>query len=197
MWKYRYGKRENPRRSNRKEGQIGLVISMFFLLMALVIGIYILYLFSIVQVGSMVEDSLVASGLACALVDVETLGKTGEIRIESPKQCYDRFIFHLKENLKLDDEGNSSYHALSMGPVTLLDFRIYNVQDTVVTEYVFDGNGNLLRQLDGSLGNMYTPDGKEIQSATVFAKIGFYVKGIHSSVVYGTKKQTVDIKENP
>lgn len=192
-WKFLYRSIKNRLQNSKREGMIGLVISMFFLLMVLVLAIYLVYLLSIVQIGATVEDALVASELSGALIDIERFGKTGEIMIEDTDRSYAFFYESLKNNLCLDVNGNSSMEELNCGPVSILDFRVYNVSGEEVFEIVYDGKGRKIGENTGRLGEMKTPDNKEIVSSTIYGKIGFYVKGMNSTVIYGEKEKTVDI----
>ncbi len=192
-WKFQSRSIRSRLQSSKKEGMIGLVISMFFLLMVLVLAVYLVYLLSIVQIGATVEDALVASELAGALIDIERFGKTDEIVIEDTDRSYAFFYESLKNNLRLDGMGNSSMEELNCGPVSVLDFRVYNVYGEEVSEIVYDGKGRKIGENLGRLGEMKTPDNKEIVSSTIYGKIGFYVKGMNSTVIYGEKEKTVDI----
>lgn len=175
------------------EGQVDVVMAMFFFLLVLLVAIFQFKSFTYMVSGAYVEDALAAAGLASALIDVEEYGKTHNILITDTQKAYGTYRDALYYNLALDEAGYSSRTELLAGKVELREYIIYNVlgQEIQITGY--DGQGNCLRRYSALLGTVLTPDGVPVQHTTVYSRVGFQVTGLEGSVIEAEKEKSVDI----
>lgn len=168
---------------------------MFFLLFVVVVFSYQLYLSEIIQAGRMVEDALTESELAAAVIDLQELGRTGQIRFSDLGTVYSNFTYHMRNNLELDAEGNSKHSLFAAGPIQIEDFRVYEVTDGGIREYDFDNQGKVKWQREWKVGEVTAPDGTGIEETSIYASCTFSVRGMNQSILLGKKEKTVDIKK--
>lgn len=167
---------------------------MFFMLIMILVFSYQIYLSEIIQAGRNVEDALAASELAAAVIDIKEFGRTGNVMFSEKEAVYASFLYHLRNNLQMDGEGRSKLSVLAAGPITVEDFRIYEVKGDVITEYQFDQSGRLIQKRDWTNEKVSTPNGTEIINTSLYGRCRFFVKGMNDTVIMGEKEKTVDIK---
>ena len=84
---------------------------------------------------------------------------------------------------------------LMENPVEILEFRVYNVDDDMVTCVVYDEHGSRSTE-SSNLSHTVTPDGAEVESTTIYSKIEFDVKGFLSQRNRLTLENSVDVVKN-
>ncbi|MBQ7918951.1 MAG: hypothetical protein IJ324_03280 [Lachnospiraceae bacterium] len=145
-------------------------------------------------VSAFVEDSLAASNLASAVIDVEEYGMTHNILVESPESAFSRYRKALIFNLELDENLYCTNGEVICGKVDILSYQVFNVVGDTVWRYRFDESGRLLDTVALDVEATFLPDGNKLETTSVYSKVGFYVMGLGGDTIYGTKEKSVDIK---
>lgn len=191
-------KRECPRlriKSLRKNnGQIGICVGMFWCMMVLIAVLFQIKLLQYQAAGTFVEDSLAASNLASAVIDVKEYGRTHNIVVESPESAFYRYKEALIYNLELDANLCSTNSEVLYGKVDILSYQVFNVLGDTVWRYRFEESGRLIDVVEMELTGAYLPDGNRLETTSVYSKIGFCVTGLNGEEIYGTKEKSVDVK---
>lgn len=141
------------------------------------------------------EDGLASANLAAAVVDTDIYGETEKLFISDTSGAYERFKKSLKTNLNLDNGFMPENTFLMENPVEILEFRIYNVDEDMVTCVVYDEHGSRSTESSG-LSHTVTPDGTEVESTTIYSKIEFDVKGFLNQRNRLTLENSVDVVKN-
>jgi hypothetical protein len=141
------------------------------------------------------EDALAASNLASAVIDIEEYGKTHVIRIGDTKQAHERFLCALKENLHLDENWECTNRLLFSGPIQMEMYIVYNVRGNEVEVSRFDREGRESRWVE-TLGRAKAPNGKVIQSSSIYSAVSYHVSGIFDTYVAGYKDNLADVVRN-
>ncbi len=141
------------------------------------------------------EDGLASANLAAAVIDTDIYGETEKLIISDTNGAYECFKKALKTNLNLDDGFMAENTFFMENPVEILEFRIYNVDEDVVTCVVYDEYGSRSTETS-SLSHTVTPDGTEVESTTIYSKIEFDVKGFLSQRNRLTLENSVDVVKN-
>lgn len=179
----------------KREGQITVVVSMYFLIFLIVIIGVMLQLHIYRSVGSFTEDALAASSLASAVIDIQEYGTTKNIIIAEPDQAYSCFQRVLKTNMELDEQWNSANTQAISGPVEVINYIVYNVREDDVEIYYF-GQSTYSQTVTGGLGTVTAPNGKTIESTSIYSSITFPVNGIFGIQTIAKKEVLVDIVSN-
>lgn len=124
------------------------------------------------------EDGLVAAVLAAAVPDTYALADTGELYITDTAGAFTRYRASLTSNFGLSSALVSQGNEFITGRVELLRFTVYNVQGERVTILPIDpASGVPGAAAEGTLGSITTPNGAQVANTTIYAEIGFTVKG--------------------
>lgn len=143
-----------------------------------------------------IEDSLVASNLAAATVDLKEYGSTNLILNNNFNKSYEDYCKALKENLKLDENFNPKSKSIIESKVDIVDFTIYNVNGNDIEKISKSPNGVVSSQtFPNAVGTLKTPDGVTITTTLVYSKIGFSIKGYLDKTLYVYKDNSVDITD--
>lgn len=178
----------------KDRGIIEYSLSLIFLMICvLVILLTFSFRRSIIE-RSYLEDGLAASTLAAAIIDTDVYGESEELIISDTDRAYLTFKQTLKTNLGLDDSFMPISEAFMESQVNVLEFRIYNVKEGLVTETLYDEHGNKQVQVLGAV--TMTPNNKAIESTTVYSKIEFDVKGYMNQVQRETMEYCADVVKN-
>lgn len=176
-------------------GQLELVTGLFFLLFLGILLCGILQLDVFRASAAYLEDALAASNLASAVIDVEEYGISHAILIKDPDEAYDIYLSALQGNLNLNEQWECPAEGLIGGKVSVLDYTVYNVKEDVVEIYHYDENGQMFFS-DGSLGSVHAPDGKLIESTSVYSEVTYPVRGIMGVETQAHKSNLADIVAN-
>lgn len=178
----------------KDKGLIEYSLSLIFLMICIFVVLLVFsYRRSIVE-KYFVEDALAASTLAAAIVDTDIYGETEDLIISDTDGAYLAFKQTLKTNLGLDDSYMPTNTTFMESSVDILEFRVYNVKDGLVTETLYDAHGNKQIQVIGS--GALTPNNKVVESTTVYSKIEFDVKGYMDHVQRQTMEYCADVVKN-
>ena len=176
-------------------GQLELVTGLFYLLFLGIMLCGILQLDVFRASAAYLEDALAASNLASAVIDVEEYGISHSILIKDPNEAYEIYLSALRANLNLNDEWECSAKGLIGGRVSVLNYIVYNVKEDMVEIYHYDESGQLFFS-GGNTGNVYAPDGKMIESTSVYSEVAYPVRGIMGVEVQACKSNLADIVAN-
>ena len=140
-------------------------------------------------VNRYLEDCLTQANLAALLVEPYVYGSTGELVFEDLEKTRELFWETLNKSLGEQKTRNQ----LGISDVEVLDFRVYEVTREGSTEYVF-GNGNSYIKTNFLPEVLLkAPDGTEIQSSSIYAKIAVSTHFIFGIEVTAMKEHCVDI----
>ncbi|MCM1542040.1 MAG: hypothetical protein NC121_12385 [Blautia sp.] len=186
-----------PRQSIEKAepGQLEWVTGLFFLLFLGILLCGILQLDVFRASAAYLEDALAASNLASAVIDVEEYGISHSILIRDPEEAYAIYQSALKGNLNLNGEWECPAGGLISGKVGILDYTVYNVKEGMVEIYHYDENGQV-SYAGGNVGSVYAPNGKMIESTSVYSEVTYPVKGIMGVEAQARKSNLADIVAN-
>ncbi len=187
----KFGKRGFPLPST-ESGQTEWAAGIFFLVF---LGIMLCaHLQTDVYVASSqyLEDALALSNLASAVVDIEEYGRTHTLSISDPKEAYERYRRAVKENLNLDDQWECRSQGLITGPVTILNYTVYNVKGDRVEITSFGRSRDVSRR-EEALGSAVSPNGILIESTGVYSEISYTIKGFLGVTVEARKGKLVDV----
>ncbi len=176
----------------KQKGQIQWTVGLFFLLFLGILLCFLLQLLRYHMTSIYLEDTLAASNLASAVVDLEEYGISHEILISEPNQAYIRYCSAVKGNLNLNEEWECTNKQLVSGAVSIVNYTVYNVQEGAVTIYSIDENGQISSG-KGELGGVRAPNGILIESTSIYSEISFAVKGLFGMEVKAHKGKLVDI----
>ncbi len=182
----------------RKIKHAGSVDYFMGLLMVFVVSIVMLVcvkLSHFMIAGACVEDALAASNLASALIDVKTYGRDGTLKIFDPQGAYEVYKEALFINLQLDEDGRPFQRQLLEGPVTIEEYRIYNVIGEEIEMYMLDQNQVMQHCGVGRIGEVVTLDGVEVETTTIYSRVSFGVPGFGAHYIQAKKENSVDVKK--
>ncbi len=178
----------------KENGQIGWTIGLFSLLF---LGMFLCTLLQIElyrTTSLYLEDTLAASNLASAVVDLKEYGRTHKILIEDSGEAYERYRRAVKGNLNLNEAWEGQAGGVVQGNVQVKNYTIYNVDGRIVTVFQYDENGLMTSWID-ILGSVYSPNGILIESTSVYSEITFMVKGLFGIEIQAHKGNLADIAQ--
>ena len=186
-----------PRRSTERAeaGQLEWVTGLFFILFLGILMCGILQLDVFRASAAYLEDALAASNLASAVIDVEEYGISHSILIKDPGEAYEIYLSALRGNLNLNGEWECPAKGLIGGKVSVLNYTIYNVKEDTVEIYHYDEDGQMFFS-SGSTGYVQAPDGKVIESTSVYSEVTYPVRGIMGVEAQARKSNLADIVAN-
>ena len=178
-----------------ESGQIGWTAGLFFLLFLGVLLCASLQMEVFRSSSRYLEDALALSNLASAIIDIEEYGISHKLVIPDPDQAYERYKEAIKGNLNLSDSWECPALGMISGPVSVVDYRIYNVGENDVLVTRFDENG-LMSSWQETLGSAEAPNGVAVESTGVYSEIAYQVEGLFGVSVRAHKGKLVDVVGN-
>lgn len=178
-----------------ESGQIGWTAGLFFLLFLGVLLCAFLQMEVFRSSSRYLEDALALSNLASALIDIEEYGISHKLVIPDPEQAYERYKEAVKGNLNLNDSWECPAVGMISGPVSIVEYRVYNVSGNDVQVTYFDENG-LISSWQETLGSAVAPNGVAVESTGVYSEIAYQVEGLFGVSVRAHKGKLVDVVEN-
>lgn len=177
---------------NTESGQVEWVTGLFFLLFLGVLLCAVLQIDIFRSSSRYLEDALALSNLASAVVNVEEYGISHRLVIDDPRQAYERYRTAVKGNLNLDENWECQAVKMISGPVSIVNYTVYNVSGGDVEVSHFDENG-LLTQWNETLGAAVAPNGIPIESTGVYSEISYEVEGLLGVKAKAHKGKLADI----
>lgn len=183
-----------PERSfaGKKDGQIGCLFGLFITLFLGVMLCAVLQLEHYRAVSLYLEDALAASNLASAVVDVREYGISHSVLIARPEEAYKTYQWAVMGNLNLNAAWEGQAGSLVQGPVSIVQYIVYNVRDGEVAIYHFDENGQMTQRRE-TLGNVVAPNGISVENTSVYSEITFEAEGLFGVTVKAHKGNLADI----
>ncbi len=161
-------------------------------------GLLMLFSFSVKEVRMnelKIRDGLDSACLAAALIDLEDYAKDRFIFMSDYEYNRQVFLETLKENLNLNSDYTPKQNGI-FDKITVHELVIYNIADgELYSCSFFDGKSPVLKS-EGYDKNKKTPDGKQIESSTVYADIGMNIKSFAGISKYVHVKSSVDVVNN-
>lgn len=176
----------------RGEGSIQWSVGLFFLVFLLVILCADLQISRFQAASLYLEDALAASNLASALIDVEEYGISHRVQISDVESAFRMYQQAVKDNLHLNDSWESENGAFISGPVTVVNYTVYNVGEELVTIHTMGGDG-ILHTTQSTPGNVRAPNGVPVEHTGIYSEISFPVNGLWGITVTAHKGKLVDI----
>lgn len=176
----------------KRDGKIEIVVPMFLLVFVIILVACMLQMYQFEADRAYAEDALAASGLASAVIDIQEYGTKHYIVIADPGAAYETYQRALKANMGLDDNWESQNTLAISGRVDILEYTVYNVrgQDVQITSF---GEDPYTADVPGGLGSVTAPNGKIIESTSIYSRISFPVEGIFGIRVTAQKDKLVDV----
>ncbi len=179
--------------SERDRGQAEWFLGLFFLLVLAVLMNTLLTLASWRSTAGYLEDALAMSNLASALIDLEEYGKSHRVVIADASAAYDIYVDAVRDNLGLDDNWECSNRTLIAGPVEIVDYIVYNVDQKRVNAIRIGRDGQVSERWSGARGAVKAPNGATVECTGVYSEICFDVEGFAGITVQAHKGKLVDI----
>lgn len=177
----------------KKKGNLEFFTASLLLFFVPILIIYNMRMETLKFTKNYVEDGLVSSLLASATIDLRVLAESKQIINNNYDKSFKDFSETLKENLNLDDNYYPKSKRLITDTVKIDDFVIYNVLGNDI-QTVRKSNGIISTSIiTNGLGNLKTPDGVQIKTTTIYAKISFKVKGYLNDEYKVSKEKSVDV----
>lgn len=188
-------KREFLRQSIKKTdlGQVEWTGGLFFVLILAILMYTQLQLATWKSTSVYLEDALAASNLAAAMIDVEEYGKTHKVLIKDEQKAYENYRQAIKTNLGLDEQWVCENQNIINGPVEIVNFIIYNVDENIVESVQLGADGQVLERRTDIKGNVQAPDGSAVENTGVYSELAFEVKGFPNMQIRARKGKLVDI----
>lgn len=139
------------------------------------------------------EDALAASNLASAVIDIQEYGINHNLVIKDPEQAYSIYQDALKVNMGLNDHWEDPAGMIS-SPVQVEQYIVYNVRGTEVEVTSFGENLNY--SATETLGSATSPNGRVIESTSIYSRISYQVTGYFGVTVPAVKDKLVDVVKN-
>ena len=131
------------------------------------------------------EDALAASNLASAVIDIQEYGVNHNLIIKDPAHAYSIYQDALKVNMGLNDHWEDPAGMIS-SPVQV---EQYIVEVTSFGE-------NLNYSATETLGSATSPNGRVIESTSIYSRISYQVTGYFGVTVPAVKDKLVDVVKN-
>ena len=140
-----------------------------------------------------IRDSIDISVLAAAIIDKDELDETGNIHIDGVVKAREVFEKTLKENLVLNDN-MEPVGEKPFDKVVIHKFTVYRITDEHnIIIFDIDNNQHVYTVQIPYDGTQKTPDGKLIESETVYVDVGTYIDGLFNQKKYEHITTCVDI----
>lgn len=178
--------------AGKESGQIVCMTGLFFTLFLGVMLYAVLWPEHYRAVSLYLEDALAASNLASAVVDVQEYGISHNILIDRPEEAYETYRWAVRGNLNLNAAWEGQAGSLVQGPVSIVQYIVYNVRGNEVLVYRFDGDGQVAQWRE-ALGNVAAPNGILIESTSVYSEIAFETEVLPGITVRAHKGNLADV----
>lgn len=180
----------------KHEGKTDFFLSLFIMVFLVLMTMTQLQLKQYRTLKSMAEDALAASCLASAVIDVEEYGISHDLVIGDPDRARSLYLDALRENMRLDEDWGYPDRKLITGPVKVEEYTIYNVRGTDIEVYSFTEGGTRTYTETGGLGSIRAPNGRLVESTSVYSRISFPVGGIFGVNHTAVKEKLADVVNN-
>ncbi len=171
----------------KKEGAVEYMIGFFVITLVCVLVLYSARIRMAKNYKYTFKDGLDAACLAAGLINLDKYGAEGRVEIDDFNGVYQTFLQHLNQNVKAEGDGETG--------VDVHHFAIYNVVGDRLGRMECYDNGMVLSEETEYTGTEQTPNGKVVNGATVYAKVGTWMKGFLTGETYVYEESCIDIVE--
>lgn len=178
--------------NKKRRGEIATFTLVYLILFLLVIEAFALQTRQYLALKSDTEDALAASNLATAVVDIQEYGISHNLIVADPDSAYRIFQDTIRVNLNLTDTWMDSTGRIS-GPVTVEQYVVYNVRGQDVEVHSYGPGVTYASVVTGGKGSLTAPNGKIIESTSIYSRISYHVAGYFGTDVPAVKDNLVDI----
>lgn len=178
--------------NKKRRGEIATFTLVYLILFLLVIEAFALQIRQYLALKSDTEDALAASNLATAVVDIQEYGISHNLIVADPDSAYRIFQDTIRVNLNLTDTWMDSTGRIS-GPVTVEQYVVYNVRGEDVEVHSYGPGVTYASVVTGGKGSLTAPNGKIIESTSIYSRISYHVAGYFGTDVPAVKDNLVDI----
>ena len=178
--------------NKKRRGEIATFTLVYLILFLLVIAAFALQIRQYLALKSDTEDALAASNLATAVVDIQEYGISHNLIVADPDSAYRIFQDTIRVNLNLTDTWMDSTGRIS-GPVTVEQYVVYNVRGRDVEVHSYGPGVTYASVVTGGKGSLTAPNGKIIESTSIYSRISYHVAGYFGTDVPAVKDNLVDI----
>ena len=179
----------------KDSGKLDIVMSVSMIVFVLILLMSQIQVWQWETTSSYVEDALANSNLASAVIDIEEYGTTGEVVISDMEYSYNLYKEALKSNLELNDNWESKHKSLISGPVSILNYTVYNVMlngDIQICTFNETGSYSVSTVANGK-GTVKDPNGVTIENTSIYSEITMRVDGSFGISIDAVKDNLVDI----
>lgn len=127
------------------------------------------------------------------MIDIQEYGINHNLVIKDPEQAYSIYQDALKVNMGLNDHWEDPAGMIS-SPVQVEQYIVYNVRGTEVEVTSFGENLNY--SATETLGSATSPNGRVINSTSIYSRISYQVTGYFGVTVPAVKDKLVDVVKN-
>ena len=179
--------------TKKRQGELATFTMVYVLLFLVATVAFALQIREYISLKTHTEDTLAASNLASAVIDIQEYGINHNLVIKDPEQAYSIYQEALKINMGLNDQWEDPTGLIS-SPVRVEQYIVYNVRGSEVEVTSF-GEG-LNYSATETLGSATSPNGQVIESTSVYSRISYQVDGYFGVTVPAEKDKLVDIVKN-
>lgn len=171
----------------------GAIHKLFSMIVFLWIVICVYVLMQVMQAGYIsrhLEDVLTQADLSALLIDPYHYGATGELVFEDAQQV--KALFEQVLNKGIGEEQTRAGLGIT-DKASILDFRIYELQNARITEMLCSASGDWTQKVYAADETVFAPDGTQIKTASVYARIAVPVKFLFGIDMIAVKEHCADI----
>ncbi|MFI3238270.1 MAG: hypothetical protein R3Y47_09645 [Lachnospiraceae bacterium] len=179
----------------KRSGQLEMPLCVFAIIIVLVLLFQILNTLQFRLIRTTVEDGLVFSNLAAAVIDLEEYGKSNRIIISDTSKSYEIFKVSFKENMNLDTSFRPNNTVLFEDEVKIVCFMIYNVMGNDIEVITQNEAGSYSQFYGDSLGSLTAPNGRVIESTSIYSAITFEVEVFDGVFIEASGSKLIDVVE--
>lgn len=176
-----------------ESGQIGWTVGLWLILFMGCLLCALVQMDAVRSSAQYLEDALAASNLAAAVIDIEEYGISHRLWISDLQAARRRYEEAVKGNLGLDENWECGNRSLISGPVSVVNFTVYNVNGSLVEIDAFDEAG-VLSHTQGSLGQVRAPNGVTVESTGIYSELRYRIKGFLGLEIRACKGKLADIR---
>ena len=177
----------------KSKGELATFTMVYVLLFFTATVAFALQIRQYISLKTYTEDALAASNLASAVIDIQEYGVNHNLIIKDPAHAYSIYQDALKVNMGLNDHWEDPAGMIS-SPVQVEQYIVYNVRGTEVEVASFGENLNY--SATETLGSATSPNGRVIESTSVYSRISYQVAGYFGVMVPAVKDKLVDVVKN-
>ena len=163
----------------KSKGELATFTMVYVLLFFTATVAFALQIRQYISLKTYTEDALAASNLASAVIDIQEYGVNHNLIIKDPAHAYSIYQDALKVNMGLNDHWEDPAGMIS-SPVQ-------------VDQYIGE---NLNYSATETLGSATSPNGRVIESTSIYSRISYQVTGYFGVTVPAVKDKLVDVVKN-